>query len=100
MVLKLRLLSERPNIVTVREFPLSVTFGKYRTNTSNVKMLYLITIILLATLAIYYHDRQRDKGIPPGPPRMPLVGNYVQLPQENPWRTYAQWSKQYGPIFS
>lgn len=60
--------SERPNIVIVREFPLSVTFGKYRTDTSNVKMLYLITIILLAILAVYYHDRQRDKGLPGVPP--------------------------------
>ena len=64
-------------------------------------MLYLIAFVFLAaTLAIYYHDRQRDKGLPLGPPRVPLIGNIPQLPQENPWRTYAAWSAQYGPIFS
>jgi hypothetical protein len=56
-------------------------------------MLYLIAILLLAVIAICYHDRRRSASLP-------LIGNIHQLPQENPWRAYAQWSKQYGPIFS
>jgi hypothetical protein len=63
-------------------------------------MLYLIAILPLAVIVIYYHDRRHSAGLPPGPPRLPLIGNIHQLPQENSWRTYAQWSKQYGPIFS
>ena len=65
-------------------------------------MLYLIAsaVLLVAILAIYYQDRRRDTGLPPGPPRLPLIGNIPQLPQSNPWRTYAAWSKQYGPVFS
>jgi len=56
-------------------------------------MIYLIVILLLAVIVIYYHDPRRS-------PSLPLIGNIHQLPQESPWRTYAQWSKQYGPIFS
>jgi hypothetical protein len=63
-------------------------------------MIYLIVILLLAVIVIYYHDRHRSPSLPLGPPRLPLIGNIHQLPQESPWRTYAQWSKQYGPIFS
>ena len=49
---------------------------------------------------LYLLDRRRDAGLPPGPPRVPFVGNLLQLPQKDPWRVYQQWSKIYGPIFS
>src|ERR1700744_552978 len=42
----------------------------------------------------------KRKKLPPGPPRLPIIGNLHQAPQVNPWRTYQEWSKQYGPIFS
>ena len=54
--------------------------------------------LLLAVL--YLWDRRRDAGLPPGPARVPFVGNLLQLPQKDPWRVYQQWSKIYGPIFS
>ncbi|KAK5043558.1 hypothetical protein LTR84_011418 [Exophiala bonariae] len=44
--------------------------------------------------------KRKRLGLPPGPPRLPVIGNLHQAPQEYPWRKYQEWSKQYGPIFS
>ncbi|KAJ7934499.1 cytochrome P450 [Mycena leptocephala] len=32
---------------------------------------------------------------PPGPPKLPLVGNLFELPSTFQWKSYARWSKQY-----
>jgi hypothetical protein len=38
--------------------------------------------------------------LPPGPKRLPLIGNLHQAPVEHPHRVYQEWSKKYGKIFS
>lgn len=67
-----------------------------------------MTLLLLASaggivcLAVYYlccYFTSRDR-LPPGPKRLPIIGNLHQAPTEYPWRTYQQWTKQFGPIFS
>jgi hypothetical protein len=35
-------------------------------------------------------------ALPPGPPPLPIVGNTLQMPKEQPWLKYAEWAKQYG----
>ena len=47
-----------------------------------------------------FQQRKQRVPLPPGPPKLPLIGNLHQAPKEWPWRTYQQWTKQYGPIFS
>jgi hypothetical protein len=32
----------------------------------------------------------------PGPRRVPLIGNALQIPRKTPWISYKQWSKIYG----
>lgn len=36
----------------------------------------------------------------PGPFRLPLIGNLLQIPREIPWLTYKRWSKIYGEYLS
>ncbi|TFK78780.1 cytochrome P450 [Polyporus arcularius HHB13444] len=42
----------------------------------------------------------RRRNMPPGPRGLPLIGNKHQVPTVKPWRKFAEWSKEYGPIFS
>ncbi|KAK6832516.1 hypothetical protein RU639_003925 [Aspergillus parasiticus] len=55
-----------------------------------------LALLILRVLYEYYRDRR----LPPGPRRLPLIGNIHQVPQVLPWRTFDQWSKKYGPIMS
>ncbi|CAK47221.1 hypothetical protein CBS115989_372 [Aspergillus niger] len=59
----------------------------------------LLTLLALLTLRLLY-EYKRDRNLPPGPRRLPLIGNLHQAPQTLPWRVFDQWSKTYGPIMS
>ncbi|SJL18346.1 related to cytochrome P450 CYP2 subfamily [Armillaria ostoyae] len=44
---------------------------------------------------------RRRVTLPPGPKRLPLIGNLWNVPRaaDYPWRTYAKWATTYGDIF-
>jgi hypothetical protein len=64
--------------------------------------LVFVSLVSLIVLRIFYESFIRDRNIPPGPPRLPLIGNLHQAPKpdELPWLVYAKWAEQYGPIYS
>jgi cytochrome P450 len=61
-------------------------------------------ILMLFTLFLLYYCASiiwRPKlPLPPGPPRLPLIGNLHQYPKDEPWRAYQAWNKKYGPIIT
>lgn len=58
-----------------------------------------LTIISLTALRLLY-EAWRDRRLPPGPKRLPFIGNLHQAPHDVPWRTYHEWFQQYGPLIS
>ncbi|KAI9836280.1 MAG: hypothetical protein M1819_001617 [Sarea resinae] len=42
----------------------------------------------------------RHPRMPPGPPTAPIIGNAHQIPTTGLGKKFAEWSKQYGDIFS
>ena len=65
-------------------------------------MILIAIILSLAVLLIsycLYLDRRRTQCFPPGPLLLPIIGNLHLAPSSNPWNTYRQWFKQYGPIY-
>ncbi|KAH6893746.1 cytochrome P450 [Coprinopsis sp. MPI-PUGE-AT-0042] len=41
---------------------------------------------------------RRQLPLPPGPKGLPLIGNVLQLPSEEPWKVYLDWAEQYGDL--
>ncbi|GFF31222.1 hypothetical protein IFM51744_01373 [Aspergillus udagawae] len=64
----------------------------------------LLALVGLFCLSAWFVARRRSSGqrlpLPPGPPRLPFIGNLMQLPRQGPWKTYKKWSDQYGPLIS
>ncbi|ESK98378.1 cytochrome p450 [Moniliophthora roreri MCA 2997] len=64
--------------------------------------LAVVTGIVLFSIALVYHVQrtQEDKKLPPGPPRLPFLGNLLQIPVLRSYPKFREWAKEYGPIFS
>ncbi|OJJ35541.1 hypothetical protein ASPWEDRAFT_183590 [Aspergillus wentii DTO 134E9] len=63
-------------------------------------MASIILVIVAIVLLRLVYEYKRDRKLPPGPSRLPFIGNLHQAPQELPWRVFHQWTQKYGPIMS
>ncbi|KAE9550399.1 hypothetical protein FO519_006388 [Halicephalobus sp. NKZ332] len=64
-------------------------------------MIYLATVtgILAIYLLIKWMIFEKKK-YPPGPPRLPFLGNIFQVDQAYPHRSFVSLMRKYGPIFT
>ncbi|KAF9530260.1 cytochrome P450 [Crepidotus variabilis] len=53
---------------------------------------------VVALVAAFLLFIQKRNNLPPGPKRLPLLGNAHQLPTKTPWTTFGQWAKTYGNL--
>ncbi|KAK0501132.1 cytochrome P450 [Armillaria luteobubalina] len=61
--------------------------------------IFLFTAFVLYRLSLSI--LRRHLPFPPGPKRLPLIGNLWNAPRtgDHPWRTYAKWATTYGDVF-
>jgi cytochrome P450 len=62
-----------------------------------------VLVLLTYKTAHFFLDRKRNPSrlpLPPGPKGYPIIGNVLNMPAKHQWRTYAEWAKVYGDVFS
>ncbi|XP_034281342.1 cytochrome P450 2J2-like [Pantherophis guttatus] len=57
-------------------------------------------LIVLFLLFLYLWKNERPRGFPPGPWRLPLLGNLLYFSKKDPLKELDQVRKKYGPVFS
>ncbi|KAE8381535.1 cytochrome P450 [Aspergillus bertholletiae] len=65
-------------------------------------MIYIVTLLVgfILVSGLSFFKKRRGLSLPPGPPRLPLIGNLHQYDKQEPWKTYQKWHDAYGPIIS
>ncbi|PFH49401.1 hypothetical protein AMATHDRAFT_147734 [Amanita thiersii Skay4041] len=58
----------------------------------------LVILAVIFGITIYIYATPASRHLPPGPLPKLFSGNIHQIPKVEYWKTYQQWSQQYGPI--
>ncbi|KAF5368055.1 hypothetical protein D9758_004476 [Tetrapyrgos nigripes] len=61
--------------------------------------------VFLAVVALYcvvrlFTSSSSNPPLPPGPRKLPLIGNLLDMPSTQEWITFGKWGELYGPISS
>ncbi|KAF6751633.1 cytochrome P450 [Ephemerocybe angulata] len=67
---------------------------------SSIHILDGLAVIGLIVVTKRLLSRRPSAPLPPGPKRLPLLGNLLDMPTGQEWLTFADWGKKWGDIVS
>ncbi|PPQ99996.1 hypothetical protein CVT26_009278 [Gymnopilus dilepis] len=56
----------------------------------------VVCIVLFGTIFFFGSQSKTALPLPPGPRKLPILGNLLDLPTKFEWETFQAWSKRYG----
>ena len=56
----------------------------------------ILSCILYLHWVLKWRARSRGRPFPPGPPRLPIIGNMFNIPGDRAWRDFQGLTAQYG----
>ncbi|XP_033102783.1 cytochrome P450 2J5-like [Anneissia japonica] len=68
---------------------------------SNIRFYAGFLLIGTIVCMLYIHKKLRQNlsvNLPPGPPRLPLLGSLPWINRSNPSASFTQWANQYGSV--
>ncbi|KAF8799180.1 cytochrome P450 [Phlegmacium glaucopus] len=64
-------------------------------DTDNLKLVIFLSLGLI--VYIYFaKNKQSSLPLPPGPKKLPLLGNLLDFPTSHEWLKYAEWAKEFN----
>ncbi|KAM8775029.1 cytochrome P450 2A13 isoform 2-T2 [Rhynchonycteris naso] len=67
---------------------------------SGLLLVALLACLTIMVLMSVWRQRQFWGKLPPGPPALPFIGNYLQLNTEQICNSLMKISERYGPVFT
>lgn len=67
-----------------------------RTLTPFIASATVVALTVVSLRRLLRAGSQQSPLTPPGPKPLPIIGNLLDFPQEQPWLKYSEWIRDHG----
>uniref|UniRef100_A0A3B3DJI1 Cytochrome P450 n=1 Tax=Oryzias melastigma TaxID=30732 RepID=A0A3B3DJI1_ORYME len=67
---------------------------------SSVSLVGILAVLVIYFISHFIFSSGQHGEEPPGPRPLPIIGNLLQIDLKRPYKTFEEFSKTYGPVFT